>query len=77
MVWRRTAVLLLHALLIHLHVVMKLERRHLQGQQWDKLWPSGIEGSRAVDVLLMPSEVGTQIVHYVNEALKYAFEKLR
>jgi transposase-like protein len=35
------------------------------------------EGTRAVDVLLLHPEVGPDIVRYVNEALRYAFEKLR
>jgi len=35
------------------------------------------EGTRAVDVLLMPPETGPKVVNYVNEALKYAFETLR
>lgn len=34
------------------------------------------EGTRAVDVLLLPAEVGPKIVNYVNEALRYAFDKL-
>jgi len=33
-------------------------------------------GSRAVDVLLLPSEIGPKIIHYVNEALRYAYETL-
>ncbi len=35
------------------------------------------EGTRAVDVLLLPAEIGPKVVNYVNEALKFAFEKLR
>jgi len=34
-------------------------------------------GTRAVDVLLLPPEIGPDIVRYVNEALKYAYEKLQ
>ena len=34
-------------------------------------------GTRAVDVLLLPPEIGPDVVRYVNEALRYAFEKLR
>jgi transposase-like protein len=35
------------------------------------------EGTRAVDALLMPPDIGPKVVNYVNEALKYAFETLR
>jgi len=35
------------------------------------------EGTRAVDVLLMPPEIGTKVLNYINEALKYGFETLR
>jgi transposase-like protein len=35
------------------------------------------EGTRAVDVLLLPPEVGPKVINYVNEALKYAFDKLQ
>ena len=35
------------------------------------------EGTRAVDVLLLPPEIGPKVLNYVNEALKYAFETLR
>ena len=35
------------------------------------------EGTRAVDTLLMPPDIGPKVVNYVNEALKYAFETLR
>ncbi len=35
------------------------------------------EGSRAVDVLLLPPEIGTRVINYVNDALKYAYETLR
>jgi DNA-binding transcriptional regulator YiaG len=35
------------------------------------------EGTRAVDVLLLPPEIGPKVINYVNEALKYAFEKLK
>ncbi|MCL2622501.1 MAG: transposase [Planctomycetaceae bacterium] len=35
------------------------------------------EGTRAVDVLLLPPEIGSKVSNYVNEALKYAFETLR
>ena len=35
------------------------------------------EGTRAVDVLLLPPELSPRVVNYVNEALKYAFETLR
>lgn len=35
------------------------------------------EGTRAVDVLLLPPEIGPKIVNYVNEALRYAFDKLQ
>ena len=34
-------------------------------------------GTRAVDVLLLPPEIGPDIVRYVNEALRYAYDKLR
>ena len=35
------------------------------------------EGTRAVDVLLLPPELSPKVVNYVNEALKFAFETLR
>ena len=35
------------------------------------------EGTRAVDVLLLPPELSSRVVNYVNESLKYAFETLR
>jgi len=35
------------------------------------------EGTRAVDVLLLPPEFGPKVLNYVNEALKYGFETLR
>ena len=35
------------------------------------------EGTRAVDVLLLPPEIGPKVLNYVNEALKYSFETLR
>ena len=35
------------------------------------------EGTRAVDVLLLPPEIGPVVLRYVNEALKYAYERLR
>ena len=35
------------------------------------------EGTRAVDALLMPPDIGPKVVNYVNEALKYGFETLR
>ena len=35
------------------------------------------EGTRAVDVLLLPPEIGPKVLSYVNEALKYGFETLR
>ena len=35
------------------------------------------EGTRAVDVLLLPPEIGPLVLNYVNEALKYAYERLR
>ena len=34
-------------------------------------------GSRAVDVLLLPPEIGPKVLNYVNEALKFGFETLR
>ena len=35
------------------------------------------QGTRAVDALLMPPDIGPKVVEYVNEALKYAYEKLQ
>ena len=35
------------------------------------------EGTRAVDVLLLPPEIGPKVLNYINEALKYGFETLR
>ena len=35
------------------------------------------EGTRAVDVLLLPPEISPKVLNYVNEALKYGFETLR
>lgn len=35
------------------------------------------EGTKAVDVLLMPAEVSSLLVKHVNEALNYAWETLR
>ena len=35
------------------------------------------EGTRAVDVLLLPPEIGPDIVRYVNEALRYAYDHFR
>jgi DNA invertase Pin-like site-specific DNA recombinase len=32
------------------------------------------EGTRAVDVLLLPPEIGSKVVNYVNEALRYAYD---
>ena len=37
---------------------------------WDK-------GTRAIDVLLLSPEISSKVVQYVNEALKYAYEKLQ
>jgi transposase-like protein len=35
------------------------------------------EGTRAVDVLLLSPEIGPKVLNYVNEALRYAYEKLQ
>lgn len=35
------------------------------------------EGTKAVDVLLMPEETGTLLVRHVNDALRYAWKTLR
>ena len=35
------------------------------------------EGTRAVDVLLLPPEIGPTVLRYVNEALKYAHDRLK
>ena len=35
------------------------------------------EGTRAVDVLLLPPEIGPDVVRYVNEALRYAYDHFR
>ena len=35
------------------------------------------KGTRAVDVLLLPPEIGPKVLNYINEALKYGFETLR
>jgi hypothetical protein len=35
------------------------------------------EKMRAVDILLLPPEIGSKIVNFVNEALRYAYENLR
>ena len=32
-------------------------------------------GTRAVDVLLLPPEIGPKVVQYVNEALRYAYDQ--
>ena len=34
------------------------------------------EGTRAVDVLLLPHPIGPDVVRYVNEALQYAYDRL-
>ena len=36
-------------------------------------WSSG---SKAVDALLLPPEIGPEVVRYVNEALRFAFDRL-
>jgi len=35
------------------------------------------EGTKAVDVLLLPQEISSDIVRYVNEALQYAYDQFR
>jgi len=35
------------------------------------------QGTRAVDALLMPPDIGPKVVEYVNEALKYAYDQFR
>ena len=35
------------------------------------------EGTRAVDVLLLPPEIGPTVLRYVNEALRYAHDRLK
>lgn len=35
------------------------------------------EGSKAVDVLLMPTETSTLLINHVNDALRFAWEKLQ
>jgi len=33
-------------------------------------------GTKAVDALLLPPEIGPEVVRYVNEALRFAFDRL-
>jgi transposase-like protein len=35
------------------------------------------EGTRAVDVLLLPPEIGPKVAQYVNEALRYAYDQFQ
>jgi transposase-like protein len=34
------------------------------------------DGTKAVDVLLLPPEIGPEVIRYVNEALQYAYDRL-
>ena len=35
------------------------------------------KGTRAVDALLLPPEIGQKVIQYVNEALRYAYDQFR